>query len=133
MSLVDAKQDLYDCFADDDTGRPVVELASVEYGGLGYVRRVMRGEPRAGDLPAPISMSVITLGMGATEYRFAVNIYAKPDSDALVVQDQIDATIDAAEALFSSEFTRGDWSVSYSTAIDAFVATCPTIAVRVDE
>ena len=132
MSLAATKQDLYDCFAEDETGRPVVELASVEYGGLGHVRRVMRGEPRAGDLPAPISMSVITTGMGATEYRFAVNIYAKPDLDALFVQDQLDQTIDAAEALFTSEFTRGDWVLSFNQGIDAFVASCPTIAVRTD-
>lgn len=128
MDLASAKQTIFDLLA-DDTGTPDDTLS--------YVTRVYKGEPRAGNLSIPLSVTVATDGMDAETISLTVRVYAKPDTDALGVQDWLDETIEAVERLLDdstdgSQFTRGSWSIGYVADLDSFVAQCPMQCSRTD-
>ena len=128
MDLASAKQTIFDLLADDE-GTPDDTLE--------YVARVFKGEPRAGGLATPLSVTVATDGMDAETISLTVRVYARPDTDALGVQDWLDETVEAVERLLDdntdgSQFTRGSWAITYAPDIDSFVASCPMQCSRTD-
>jgi hypothetical protein len=128
MSLADAKLALYEVFCvDTETGTPVSELAEC-------VDATYCGEPRPGAMNGPVALSVLSIGVTALDYRFAVTLYSKPDTDAVLSQDRLDAAIDIIETLMDAATTwnRGDWQIAYNAELDVMAASLTTTCGRED-
>lgn len=128
MNLAAAKRNVFDLLTADVDGTP--------HRSLRWVVRVFRGEPRAGNLATPVSVTVATDAMNADTIGLTVRVYAKPDTDAQGVQDWLDETIESVERLLDDSpsplFSRGAWSIGYAADIDSFVASCPMRCSRSD-
>ena len=129
MDLATAKQTVFDLLAAYPDGTPDATLE--------HVVRVYKGEPRAGALMLPVSVTVATDSMDAETIGLTVRVYAKPDTDAQGVQDWLDITVEQVERLIDdqtdgTQFTRGSWSIAYAPDIDSFVASCPMTCSRTD-
>lgn len=118
MTLASAKTDLYELLCSDpELGLPATALA-------GLVVRVFKGEPQPGTAPKPSAVTVFTDSVTAEDYLFRVRVYVDPSTDPIVMQDTVDACIDAISALIdtSATFGRSDWQHGYDPAVDALVA-----------
>lgn len=127
MDFATAKQTIFDLLAAED-GTPV--------SGLTEVTQVYLGEPRAGALATPVSVTVTSSSMDAYTIEITVRVYVKPDPDASVQQAVLDATVEEVERLLDDatamEFARGTWTLGYNATIDSLVAACPVSCSRSD-
>lgn len=118
MSVVDAKQALYELFAADPS-----ENQSEPVSALTEVTAVYRGEPRAGNLATPIALTIFYTGGDGLDENFNLTLYAKPDRDVMDIQDQFDTTVDQVNEILGTNdtFGRQVHNASYDAALDALI------------
>lgn len=114
-TLANAKAELVALFG-DTSGVPVASLTALN------VAHVYNGEPR--QVLGPLSVSVATTRMNATDWTFTVRLYAKADDDPQAAQSRIDLALPALDALLMTDDGFGplNWDIAWVDELQAFVA-----------
>lgn len=117
-SLAEAKTEMFERLV-ADAGAWTVDIGDHVYGH----------EPKPGDIGSPYAVTVSTAGMGPTDYRIAVRLYATGEVGAERAQTDLDSLmIDVdftlADPTLGRAFGASDWDVEWIEDIACFVATC---------
>lgn len=116
-TLSEAKQALYESLTvNAATGQPRSELH--------LAARVYKGEPPPGQMVGPVFISIATRGIEATDFTFALRVYAQVATGALEQQDRLDDLVYALEQFLDPQYPRNEWSWTYSDTLDALIAEC---------
>lgn len=125
-SLTAAKADLYALLTSNTTtGAPAATLTAVA--------RVYNHEPLPGDLFKPISVTITSAGMNASEFMLEVRIYAA-DATQQITQANLDLAIAQVDARIgtSAQFGPSDWEIQWAADISAWVAVSRITTGRQD-
>lgn len=111
-SLAAAKAELYATFFDGSSSLIDNVVVVLDY------------EPPKEELTAAVTITIATLAVTPSEFRFAVRIYVKVSGGPKVTQDMLDTVLMDVDHAISSGFGESDWRVRLLEADALLMAEC---------